>query len=209
MTLAPPSRARCTKARKTPDLPIPAIPCRQITCVSPHRSSSRARSSASRPTKGTRRRWETAVAMTAVSTRAPPGTRTDSDGLDDHDRAACSAPSSDSPDRGCDQLSWEAGPSDAASERGGRLHAQLSRDARAATRPRTSRRQSTASSRTAAIQRLAVSMHPAPADGLPETFARRGTGACPRPSRRRPLGTSSARVGRRSMIGRFPERPAA
>jgi hypothetical protein len=53
-------------------LPIPAIPCRQITRISPPRSSSRARSSASRPTKGTRRRWGTAVAMAAVSpARAP------------------------------------------------------------------------------------------------------------------------------------------
>jgi hypothetical protein len=72
MTLAPPSCARWTKARRTPDLPIPAIPCTQITCVSPRRSSSRARSSASRPTKGTRRRWGTAVAMTAVSSRGAP-----------------------------------------------------------------------------------------------------------------------------------------
>jgi hypothetical protein len=53
-------------------LPIPAIPCRPITRVSPRRSSSRARSSASRPTKGTRRRWGTAVTMSAVSPRAPP-----------------------------------------------------------------------------------------------------------------------------------------
>jgi hypothetical protein len=60
------------EGRRTPDLPIPAIPCMQITCASPPSSSSRARSSASRPTKGTRRRWGIAVAMTAVSTaRAP------------------------------------------------------------------------------------------------------------------------------------------
>jgi hypothetical protein len=98
MTLAPPSCARSTKARRTPDLPIPAIPCRQITRVSPRRSSSRARSSTSRPTKGTRRRWETAVAMPAVSPRAPPGARAGSDAFHRPRRAARGARSSGSAD---------------------------------------------------------------------------------------------------------------
>lgn len=112
MTLAPPSRARWTKARRTPDLPIPPIPCRQITCVSPRRSSSRARSSASRPTKGTRRRWGTAVAMTAVSPRAPLAARAGSDALDDRDRQLCAhllLVASVLRDRGCRQLP-EPGP---------------------------------------------------------------------------------------------------
>src|SRR4051794_23405780 len=85
-TLAPRARARWTKARRTLDLPIPAIPCRLVTCVSPRTSSSRARSSASRPTKGARRCWWTAVAMTAVSPRAPRGASAGSDALDDRDR---------------------------------------------------------------------------------------------------------------------------
>jgi hypothetical protein len=124
MTLAPPSCARWTKARRTADLPIPAIPCTQITRVSPRKSSSRARSSASRPTK-TRRRWGTAVAMTAVSLRAPPGCK----GGFRHARRP--RPSAwDAPASGCQRYcqiaaaisSQSKAPSDAVSERGGTEH---------------------------------------------------------------------------------------
>jgi hypothetical protein len=102
-------------------LPIPAIPCRQITRISPPRSSSRARSSASRPTKGTRRRWGTAVAMAAVSPARAPRCNC---GFRSARRSRPAARAhlllvaSVLRDRGCRQLPV---PSDAASGAGGRV----------------------------------------------------------------------------------------
>jgi hypothetical protein len=188
MTLAPPSRARWTKARRTPDLPIPAIPCRQITCVSPRRSSSRARSSASRPTKGTRRRWETAVAMTAVSPRAPPGARAGSVALDDRDRQPAAhrlhaegelavaissqsrAPRTQSPARRTEQVSTPS------------CHARCSSSKRDRGRAEGTARELR---HHRAAQRVAL-CHPVPAVELPDTFACRGMGACPRPKPQTP-----------------------
>jgi len=172
-------------------LPIPAIPCTQRTCVSPRRSSSRARSSGSRPTKGTRRRWGTAVAMIAVSSRAPRGARAGSDPLDDRDLrlGAHLLVASVMRDRGCHQLP-EPAPSHPFSARRTEhvstpgCHA----GSRAATRPRTSRGRS---KRSSAPQNCSATSprHPVPAAGVPATLACRGMGALPRTDHRRPLWT--------------------
>jgi hypothetical protein len=184
MTLAPPSCARSTKARRTPDLPMPAIPCRQITCVSPRSSSSRARSSASRPTKGTRRRWGTAVAMTAVSPRAPPGAKGGFRRARRPRPAACDASSSDSQRTARSRLpsAPRAGPSDA-------LRARWTEYVSRPAVTRCSSSNETADEPRAkqdelphhkATQRVTLCMRPVPAVGSPETFACRGMRARPR-----------------------------
>ena len=200
MTLAPPSCARWTKARRTPDLPIPAIPCTQITCVSPRRSSSRARSSASRPMKGTRRRWGTAVAMTAVSPRAPPGAK---GGFRPARRplpAAWGAPSG-SQRNARPRLHQLPEPAPRThSRRGGRSTSprlavtRISSSDETADEPRAKQAELRTPNCSATSPR-----HPVPAAGVPATLACRGMGALPRTDHRRPLWTRCRRPPGRDL----------